>query len=139
MARVVELGDTGGEGRIIERAPVEPPVAAAERPGVGAAGVGADRSVDQVAAVVVGGPIAVSVGAITASAASDKRGEGAEEAYADEPLLQLSPAVALVDAHVALDAAVAAAYCWPADISDLSGVDVSVGCGITDEHEAPAC
>ena len=27
----VELGDVGGEGRIIERAPVEPPVAAAER------------------------------------------------------------------------------------------------------------
>ena len=30
MAGVVELGDIGGEGRIIERAPVEPPVAAAE-------------------------------------------------------------------------------------------------------------
>ena len=67
MAGVVELGDTGGEGRLIERAPVEAPVAAAERPGVGAAGVGADRSVDQVAAVVLGGPIVVSVGAITAS------------------------------------------------------------------------
>ena len=28
---VVEFGDVGGEGRIIERAPVEPPVAAAQR------------------------------------------------------------------------------------------------------------
>ena len=35
--------------------------------GVGAAGVGADRGVDQAAAVVLGAPIAVSVGAITAS------------------------------------------------------------------------
>ena len=30
VAGVVELGDVGGEGRIIERALVEPPVAAAE-------------------------------------------------------------------------------------------------------------
>ena len=28
---LVEFGDVSGEGRIIERAPVEPPVAAAER------------------------------------------------------------------------------------------------------------
>ena len=31
VAGVVEPGDIGGEGRIIEPAPVEPPVAAAER------------------------------------------------------------------------------------------------------------
>ena len=55
--------------------PVEPPVAVAERRWRSAAEVvGADRGVDQVAAVVLGGPLAASVGATTASHASDKRG-----------------------------------------------------------------
>ena len=44
------------------------------------------------------------------------RGEGAQEAHADEPL-QRRPQW-LVDAHDALDAAVAAAYGWLANISD---------------------
>ena len=45
------------------------------------------------------------------------RGEGAQEAHADEPL-QRPAANGSPDAHEALDAAVAAAYGWSADISD---------------------
>ena len=69
MAGVVELGDIGSEGSD-HRAGAR----RATRRGGRATPrrvFGADRSVDQVAAVVLGGP-------------SDKRGEGAEEAYADE-------------------------------------------------------
>ena len=48
-ATVVELGGVGGEAHVIERAPVEPGVELAEGAGVGAAGVCADRGVDQAA------------------------------------------------------------------------------------------
>ncbi len=47
--RVVELGEVGGQGRVIERAPGEPGVELTEGAGVGAAGVCADRGVDQAA------------------------------------------------------------------------------------------
>ena len=45
------------------------------------------------------------------------RGAGAQEAHADERLQNARPQW-LADAHEALDAAVVAAYGWPADISD---------------------
>ena len=48
-ATVVELGDVGGEAHVIERATGEPSVEAAQSAGVGAAGIGADRGVDQAA------------------------------------------------------------------------------------------
>ena len=48
-AGVVELGDVGGEAHVIERAPGESGVKLAEGAGVGAAGIGADRGVDQAA------------------------------------------------------------------------------------------
>ena len=47
--RQVELGEAGGQGRVIEPAAGEPGVELAEGAGVGAAGVGADRGVDQAA------------------------------------------------------------------------------------------
>ena len=43
----MELGEVGGQGRVIERAPVELGVELAVGAGVGAAGVVADRGVDQ--------------------------------------------------------------------------------------------
>ena len=46
-AGVVELGEVGGQGRVIEPEAGEPGVELAEGAGVGAAGVGADRGVDQ--------------------------------------------------------------------------------------------
>ena len=49
VATVVELGDVGGEAHVIERAPGEPGVEAAQGAGVGAAGIGADQGVDQAA------------------------------------------------------------------------------------------
>ena len=49
-ARVVELGEVGGQGRVVELpAAGEPGVELAEGAGVGAAGIGADRGVDQAA------------------------------------------------------------------------------------------
>ena len=48
-AGVVELGEVGGQGRVIEPEAVEPSVELAEGAGVGAAGIGADRGVDQAA------------------------------------------------------------------------------------------
>ena len=48
-ATVVELGEVGGEAHVIERAPGEPGVTAAPGAGVGAAGISADRGVDQAA------------------------------------------------------------------------------------------
>ena len=47
--RVVELGEVGGQGRVIELLAGEPGVELAERAGVGAAGVVAQRGVDQAA------------------------------------------------------------------------------------------
>ena len=46
-AGVVELGEVGGQGRVIEPAAVEPVVKPAEGASVGAAGVVALRGVDQ--------------------------------------------------------------------------------------------
>ena len=46
-AAVVELGEVGGQGRVIEPEAVEPGVELAEGAGVGAAGVVAQRGVDQ--------------------------------------------------------------------------------------------
>ena len=48
-AGVVEIGEVGGQGRVIELLAVEPGVELAEGAGVGAAGIGADRGVDQAA------------------------------------------------------------------------------------------
>ena len=48
-AGVVELGEVGGQGRVIEPAAVEPGVELAEGASVGAAGVVAHRRVDQAA------------------------------------------------------------------------------------------
>ena len=48
-AGVVELGEVGGQGRVIELLAGEPGVELAEGAGVGAAGIGADRGVDQAA------------------------------------------------------------------------------------------
>ena len=48
-ALVVELGEVGGQRRVLERPAVEPSVEAAERPGVGAAGVRADGGLREAA------------------------------------------------------------------------------------------
>ena len=45
----MELGEVGGQGRVIEPEAVEPGVEPAEGAGVGAAGVFADQGVDQAA------------------------------------------------------------------------------------------
>ena len=47
--QVVELGEVGGEGCILEPAAVEPGVEAAERPGVRPAGVRAERGLGEAA------------------------------------------------------------------------------------------
>ena len=43
------VGEVGGQGRVIELLAGEPGIEAAQGTGVGAAGVGADRGVDQAA------------------------------------------------------------------------------------------
>jgi len=48
-AGVVQLGEVGGQGHVVELAAVEPGVEPPQRPGVGAAGVLADGGLDQAA------------------------------------------------------------------------------------------
>ena len=67
VAGVVELREVGGQGRVIELPAVEPGVELAERAGVGAAGVVADRRVDQAARGCRGAAMAAGAGTIAAS------------------------------------------------------------------------
>ena len=45
----MQLGEVGGQGHVVELAAIEPGVEPPERAGVGAAGVRADRGLDQAA------------------------------------------------------------------------------------------
>ena len=65
-AGVVQLGEVGGQGHVVELAAVEPGVQASQRPGVGAAVFSLTEASTSRRAVCVGRPIAASSGSILA-------------------------------------------------------------------------
>ena len=62
----MQLGEVGGQGRVVDLAAAEPGVEPAERAGVGPPGVRADGGLDEAARGLCRGPIAASWGSILA-------------------------------------------------------------------------